>query len=386
MDFDWLETPQTSVGDSMTQLTRTTVDTPLSSPTRALADRYYGRNRSTQNTLSESDGTRMQLDYSEISEDAQLDVTTVKIWQHVISVGRDGRCLIQSFVRGERPISKVPRSCFSMANLSPFQKGFGSIQLFSVYQAVPTGPRNDFLLTGLRKDEITAVAPGIFREDSDENQEEEEFPIQEQWVTGKRLPPEVPKLGFTVCDFGLLDESSKPIDSGEKASLTIAPEVMHMSRFAESYAMYATDELATVVDLCFHNEGVARDLNFESLAHMWNMIASVLQSAEMHELPLAGFEPENPIQFLILPMVKSLLEERANAGDVQTSVVLCEVLQILTADGHCRIPGLNIAFVREWYLSYIDLLRDMCLYSSATYLISNCKDPFVSALNQQSTT
>jgi hypothetical protein len=45
-----------------------------------------------------------------------------------------------------------------------------------------------------------------------------------------------------------------------------------------------------------------------------------------------------------------------------------------------------LMLVREWYLSYIDLLRDMCLFSQATFLIRSCKDPFIGALNQQSTT
>lgn len=49
------------------------------------------------------------------------------IWQHVLSVGRDGQCIMQSFVRGERRIRRVPTSCFAMANLSPFQSGYGSL-------------------------------------------------------------------------------------------------------------------------------------------------------------------------------------------------------------------------------------------------------------------
>ena len=55
-----------------------------------------------------------------------------------------------------------------MANLSPFQRGYGSLQIFSVYQQVPTGSKNDFRLTGLRQDEYTAQASGFFQEIPDE--------------------------------------------------------------------------------------------------------------------------------------------------------------------------------------------------------------------------
>ena len=87
------------------------------------------------------------------------------IWQNVLSVGRDGQCIMQSFARGERRIRSVPSSCFTMANLSPFQRGYGSLQFFSVYQDVPNRAEDDFLLTGLRQDEHTANAPGIFFEE-----------------------------------------------------------------------------------------------------------------------------------------------------------------------------------------------------------------------------
>ena len=51
-----------------------------------------------------------------------------------------------------------------------------------------------------------------------------------------------------------------------------------------------------------------------------------------------------------------------------------------------RIPSLNISLVREWYLTYIDLLQQMCLFTQAASLIRNCNDPVINALNQQSTT
>lgn len=101
-------------------------------------------------------------------------LSTFGIWQHVLSVGRDGRCLLQSFARGERQISRVPPSCFAMANVSPFQSGYGSLQIFSVHQNVPSGPKDDFLLTGLRRDSTTARAPGVFQELPSDDEDDED--------------------------------------------------------------------------------------------------------------------------------------------------------------------------------------------------------------------
>ena len=132
------------------------------------------------------------------------------VWQHVLSVGRDGQCLIQSFARGiffvckkrltvgvlyhsqmylyqivgDRPISRVPPSCFALANKSPFSQGFGSLQICSVHQKIPSGAKNDFWLAGLRQDELTIQAPGVFREIPGE----EILLEKDSSIAGKRLP------------------------------------------------------------------------------------------------------------------------------------------------------------------------------------------------------
>lgn len=92
------------------------------------------------------------------------------------------------------------------------------------------------------------------------------------------------------------------------------------------------------------------------------------------------------MQFLIFPTVKSMIEELAEQGDVQTCVAICEVLEVLNGDGTTKIQSLDINQVREWYLSYIDLLRDMCLFSHATEIIQRCVDPYIADQNKTSTT
>jgi hypothetical protein len=287
-----------------------------------------------------------------------------------------------------------------MANLSPFQKGYGSLQIFSVCQQVPCGPDADTLLTGLRRDRITASAPGIFRE----------LPIDNTsvlpkissksntmaWRAGARLPEEAPSIVFNVLDHGDLDDESNPIlengDEDRFKEIIVAPEVVHLSRFAERYKLYPHLEYLTRPKLCQHNADVAESLSQHKLAHMWRIVGSMLESfGEAPEndgtsLPNRHFYNVEMIGIVFLPTIKALLEERANAGDVQTCVALCEILHVVQEDQTVQIPNLDIALIREWYLSYIDLLRDMCLFSHATFLIRNCRDPFIGALNQQSTT
>ena len=78
----------------------------------------------------------------------------------------------------------------------------------------------------------------------------------------------------------------------------------------------------------------------------------MLSGSGLDELPLKGssLKPMNVMQYTLLPTIKSLLEERADAGDVQTCVALCEVLQVIQPDQQTRIPGLELNLVREWYV------------------------------------
>lgn len=94
-------------------------------------------------------------------------------------------------------MSRVPSSCFSLANLSPFQTGYGSLQVFSVYQNVPKGAENDMKVTGLRRDQYTAQAPGIFKEEmTDAEREFNHSDNLDFFEPGRRFPDTSPEL---VC-------------------------------------------------------------------------------------------------------------------------------------------------------------------------------------------
>lgn len=248
-----------------------------------------------------------------------------------------------------------------------------------MWQDVPSSPSDDYLLTGLRRDTAKQTAPGIF---------EEEF-LEETGMSrsftgdmGRRIPENPPDISFFVIDQGELDASENPI--GDHESILVAPEVLHLSRFADRYCLYKSERHPTRFSLCFHNANVAEDLRQHALAELWHSIGSLLQHAG-EEFSVSD-TPRTVHQYVLIPTLLTLLEERAIAGDVQSCVAMCEVLRVVTPESTLRLSGLSLELVREWYLSYIDLLHGMSLFTQAAHLIRYCDDPYINALNQQSTT
>lgn len=274
----------------------------------------------------------------------------------ILTVGRDGQILLQNFSRGERPILEVPPATFALANLSPFQPGFGSLQIMAIHQKV--------------------TAPDILRE-------------KENTASPREHIPNSP-LVFSITDSGDVEDLSKKNVPG---NVDVAPELTHLSRFSELYATSIGGQFVTKADVCRHNASVAESLQCKAIMQMWRTLATILDGSGLAGLPTSSSHSHlNPMAYVLMPTLRKLLLQRADAGDVQTCVVLCEVMDVVippaAAGGlaKSRIPNLNISLVREWYLSYIDLLQQMCLFTQAASLIRSSGDPVVGALNQQSTT
>jgi hypothetical protein len=145
---------------------------------------------------------------------------------------------------------------------------------------------------------------------------------------------------------------------------------------------------------------------------MWKLLGTLIKGSSLDgndtHTTRVTVSSKSALEFVLFPTLKSLLTERANAGDVQTCVVICEIMQVIlpprppgatipqrlapgkrAPEGPVNstlIPGLNLDLVREWYLSYIDLLQQMCLFSHAAEVIRSCNDSSIGELNQQSTT
>mmetsp|Transcript_15537 Transcript_15537/g.37268 ORF Transcript_15537/g.37268 Transcript_15537/m.37268 type:complete len:1079 (+) Transcript_15537:74-3310(+) len=337
-DFDWA--PVKSRNKSMESQkydNRLQMQQPMKDSSSIASDSSY---RLKPNTSRRDEENRMSNPASSESK-----------WQTILTVGRDGQCLLQNFSNGERPIDTVPRSTFALSSLSPFQPGFGSLQIMSVHQHVN--------------------ATDMLKDSAEQNLSRSE-------------------LVFSITDQGGAEDLSK---ESFPLSVDVAPELTHLSRFSELYVMTTGTDFATKADVCRHNASVSEGLNQKAITQMWTTLGSILDGSGLNCLPVnASDSQSNPMAYLLTPTLRNLLLQRANSGDVQTCVVLCEVMDVIvspsTAGGAAksRIPNLNIALVREWYLTYIDLLQKMCLFTQAASLIRNCRDPVVGALNQQSTT
>ncbi len=336
------------------------------------------------------------LDTPEIEEDVaystrkQDESYLEGTWQHVLSIGRDGRCIVQSFARGERPLSCVAPSAFAITNLSPLQRGFGSLQIIAAHQKVPSGQNNDYLLCGLRRDEFTIQAPGFYKENmpSDDEHAINKYdwrPFQNGYNEGEEI-----HMSFFATDSGALEDLQ--LDSKEDDFHRIAPEVMHLSRFAEGYKLRTDPIDKTKAAVCRYNASIAMGLNCKGHSRMWNMLASILDGSEFNSKPLSKnlSISTDVMSFIFIPTLQSLLLERADAGDVQTCVVLCTIFEVITKTSQnavtVLVPGINLMIIRQWYFAYIDILQQMCLFSHATVLISYCSDPEIAKLNQKSTT
>lgn len=214
-------------------------------------------------------------------------------------------------------------------------------------------------------------------------------------------------LIFSVTDQGDADDLAGP---SQQECVDISPELVrtnfssllyklamtknirtrsqtHLSRFSELYITAIGKGCRTKSDVCRHNASVAGGLNRQTLKSMWMTLAIILEGSETR-----GKQNKSALSFVLMTTVQNLLLQRADAGDVQTCVVLCEVMDAISPPvkagdtAKSALPNIEIEVIREWYLSYIDLLQQMCLFTQAASLIRNCKDPVIGALNQQSTT
>lgn len=115
-DFDWLDTPQEQYPKRYAAPRQ---DEQLQPSFMGATGRRNRKGRALSLT-EESTPSRLPgpasheidsilYDNSEAADDFQKPV---EIWQHVLSVGRDGRCLMQSFVRGMTLCLRMSTLCF----------------------------------------------------------------------------------------------------------------------------------------------------------------------------------------------------------------------------------------------------------------------------------
>jgi len=121
-------------------------------------------------------------------------------------------------------------------------------------------------------------------------------------------------LTFSVTDSGELDESLN-IPIGEKLGedVIIAPEVVHLSRFAESYKLHRDSDSPTKASLCRHNSSVANTLRFDAVSRMWNILATLLEGCGTDNLATVSgnsLPPNNAMSYLLPSTLRTLFLQR----------------------------------------------------------------------------
>jgi hypothetical protein len=101
-DFVWLETPQE---EQQTRSQAATNDAPESNAKPRMSRRASLSGNPNDETVvirgSARGETESILFDNKDSEKDDKKRASPRIWQHALSVGRDGRCLLQAFTRGE---------------------------------------------------------------------------------------------------------------------------------------------------------------------------------------------------------------------------------------------------------------------------------------------
>lgn len=103
-DFFWLDTPHPDSEQSMVPSSKpgNASSAELKGNSIDESDSGLARNARIRGmSQQESGGTQSSaFDNSDRDNNKCLEKTGLGVWQHVLSVGRDGRCLLQSFPRG----------------------------------------------------------------------------------------------------------------------------------------------------------------------------------------------------------------------------------------------------------------------------------------------
>ena len=259
--------------------------------------------------------------------------------------------------------------------------------MVSVNQSVPSGLENDFYLTRLW-DISSYASNGKWRPQPGGQKEPGTYIClmfciitvynHLTFYTTESSPILTSSIidGYLISSLGISDSLN---------AIIVAPELQYLSYFARSYKLKKSSLFPSISSLCRHNAEVAGKLEgYGPLARMWMVLSAVVSKNRIGS-------SRNPLSTVLWSTVVSLLNERAEAGDVQTCVALCEVFDIVepsqsgSGDITVRAQSLDIETIREWYLSYIDILHTMSLFSLATDLIRSASDPVITALNQQST-
>ena len=265
------------------------------------------------------------------------------IWQHVVSIGKDGNVFLENLAYGKRPTEQVPSSVFGVSN---------SNFIAAVHQKPPNRAIDDFGLTGLRRGGREEDAIGIFRTLAEDASAAEEQEGEGRWPAQDEYSRRVQVTSIAVSS---MDARRSKLDELE-------PHHKFMKHFAANFVTKWRPPLRSSFEVCVHNAKVCEEVGCGELGRMWRILGSLLETKNA----------EGSLFHFIAPTaIKSLLQDRVDCGDVQSCVYVCGVLDVF----EMKSPPFEIDIVREWYLNYVEQLRSRAMFVEATEVIKYSGDP-----------
>jgi hypothetical protein len=290
------------------------------------------------------------------SGDGQLVIVGNDDWQHVVSIGRDGCVFLENLAYGSRPTTQVPSSVLALSN---------SNTLAAVHQLPPNRQEDDWGLTLLRRDATSESALGVFAtsrwgaadgEEASTSNLKQANEKQQSRDGHEDGGEELNSLGR----WGRQDEYCRRVQE-TNIQLTamdtlIEPHQKYLKHFALTWATKESHPHMTSSELCQHNSTLCSAVGCEEQCRMWLILASLLETKN---------EPGSLFLFIGPTAIESLLQARIDCGDVQSAVYVCLLLGVF----QMAEPPFPIQQVREWFLSYIEMLRSRAMFVEATEIV-----------------
>jgi hypothetical protein len=173
---------------------------------------------------------------------------------------------------------------------------------------------------------------------------------------------------------------------------------------ARTYKLGSGGGYADAQDACERNLNVAQESGLKCRASVWSTVLSLLTENHQDEVPMFVAEGQHEKSHINPPRHASgtskdinlpsklpfsveilgfLLQELLDGGDCQHFVVLCEVLKCANLlEEACRVSEITVLQRREAYLAYFDLLGRLKLFCSANDIIKGSNEDYISKITR----
>jgi len=293
--------------------------------------------------------------------------------QHIVSVGKDGRMLVQDLRYGYFPSRHTARSVTTISS-------HGHV---AFHRGLVTGGEMELDLS-FRGGEIGSIGWFAAASDTASSVGEREG---DAWAS-----PPLPHTGenfdtgAVFCGLAnIIDlDSAKGIRAERGAEGGVFDPAV-ISLLARSYIVEGCGREA-----CRHNLQVASSAGLSSRAAIWTAALALLPPPPNinSSSSSSNNKMENTLSFAAELLGKMLLE-LIEGGDTQHFVLLCEVLRRAEAglDAKSLAAG-NISDMRrrEAYLAYFDLLSRLQLFCAANKIIKASDEEYISKLSRHGVT